>query len=265
MRASSIFLLTFLLISTTGIASAESIWINNITINEYNITWGYTEIFSGMDALAYRTGIDAGLGNNDSFISAWEVLKVDKKTRKEFRDSIKKEMDIRINNESKGIELVDVDSSLSDNLIGKTHNTDKIENKYKVTYSLKTSFLNASSIWFLGQPDSPVSIKFPEGIDVFNISGMDNITISNHSYTQVAGTFLEASKGRGEITVNITRNASYKINEIAGNLTGLNNKEKDDNLTRMGSEVSKKIIDWTIAGTGIILIILVYIFKVKNK
>jgi len=66
-----LFLFLILLISATDLAAAETRWINNITVSEYNITWGYTETYTGMDSIGYKINIDTGLGNNDSFVNAW--------------------------------------------------------------------------------------------------------------------------------------------------------------------------------------------------
>lgn len=265
MITSRIFLSLILFFSVTDLASAETIWINNITVNEYNVTWGYTETFTGMDSIIYRISIDSVLGNNDSFVNAWEVLKADKEARKKFRDSIENEPDIRIDNGTSGIELIDVDSSLSQSIIGKTHSLDTIENRYNVTYRLKDSIFDSSSIWFLGEPKSPVTINLPAGIDVVDISGMDNVTKMTNSYIQVNGNFSEISQGRGEITINITRNATNAVNYSNSSIINVITAEEKENLTKPASEISRKITDWTIVGIGIIFIVLVYVFKVRKN
>ena len=122
MKLLRIFLSIFLIFTLTDLAASQTQWINNITINEYNITWSYTESFSGSDSTGYRIRIDSGLGNNDSFVNAWELLKADKDVRKMLKSSIENEFDIRINNETSRIELNDIDSTLSPAIIGKTNN-----------------------------------------------------------------------------------------------------------------------------------------------
>jgi hypothetical protein len=260
-----LFLSLILVISATYLAAAETLWINNITVSEYNITWGYTETFTGMDSMSYRINIDTELGDNDSFVNAWELLKADKEVRKKFKSSIENEFDIRINNETSGIELINVDSSLSQSIIGKTHVTDTIENRYNVTYRLKKSIFNASSIWFLGEPKSPVSIILPAGIDVVNISGMDNMAKNIDSHAEVTGFFSRQSPERGEITISIAKNASYSINYSKNNITEVNTTEKNENMTKPASEISKKINEWSIIGIGIIFIVLIYVFKVRKR
>jgi len=262
MKITGIFISLILLFSVTDIVAAETGWANNITVNEYNLTWSYTETFSGMDSIAYRINLDSKIGNNDSFINAWEVLKADKDSRKKFRNSIENEPDVRINNET--IELIDVDSSLSQDIIGKTHIADKIENRYKVTYRLKESIYNDSSIWFLGQPESPISINLPEGIDIIGISGMDNETENINSIT---GNFSNLSRDRAEITINIRKNSSYNFTSPETNITEVvqDNENNNKNITKPASELSEKIREWSIIGIGIVFIVLIYVFKVRRN
>jgi len=261
MRISGIFISLVLLFSVTDIACAETGWINNITINEYNITWSYTETFSGLDSISYRINLDSNIGNNDSFINAWELLKADKDSRQKFKNSIENEFDIKINNETSGLELIDVDSSLSQAIIGKTHISDKIENRYMVTYRLKESIYNDSSIWFLGQPKSPVSIILPQGIDVLDISGIDNETRNIGS--NISGYFSNLSRDRAEISINISKNASYNFTSPESNKTEV--VENNENITEPVSEVSTKIRKWSIVGVGIVFIVLIYVFKARKN
>jgi hypothetical protein len=264
MKISEILLSIFLIFSITDPATAQTQWINNITINEFNITWSYIESYSDFNSIGYKINIDSGLGNNDSFVNAWELLKADKEVRKTFKSSIENEFDIKINNETSGIELIDIDSSLSQATIGKISNTDTIINKFNVTYRLKESVFNASSIWFLGEPDSPVTLILPAGIDVKEVTGMNNSSINTVSHTEITGFFKEISNGRGEITLDIEKNASFVTEKpvIMANNTSI---EKDENITKPFSGSSSKISEWGIIGFGIIVIILIYVFKVRKK
>jgi len=265
MKILRIFFSIILLFTVTGLATAETQWINNITINEYNISWGYTEVLTDLDSIAYRMNLDSTIGNNDSFINAWELLKADQDARKKFKNDIEKEPGIRINNETSGIELIDVNSSLSQAIIGKTNISDTVENRFGITYRLKESIYNASSIWFLGEPESPVTIILPAGIDILGISGIDNETGNTGSNTKITGYFSNLSNRRGEITVNITKNASYTVNSPESNLTEATSNESNENITKPASEISKKIREWGIVGTGIVFIILIYFFKIRKN
>lgn len=264
MKISKILLSIFLIVSITGLATAQTQWINNITINEYNITWSYTENFSGFDSIVYKKGIDSGLGNNDSFVNAWELLKADKEVRKSFKSSLENELDIKINNETSGIELIDIDSMLSQETIGKISNTDTIINRFNVTYRLKESIFNASSIWFLGEPDSPVTLVLPVGIDVKEVTGMNNSSKNTVTQTEINGFFKEISQDRGEISLFIEKNASFVAEkpEIMANNTSL---EKDDNATKQVYGISSKIRNISLLFVGLIIILFIYIFKLRKR
>ncbi len=260
-----------LIVLTAGAGSAERLWVNNITVSEYNMTWGYTETFTGADAIAYRIDIDSVFGNNDSFVNVWELLKTDKEMRKKLRSAIDNEFDVRINTPetpylntgtTNGIEAVDVDSSLSSGIIGKTHIEDTIVNRYRVTYRWKDSIFNASSIWFLGQAKSPVEIILPAGVDVTNISGMDNVTKNIGARTGITGFFTEISGDRGEITLNLTRNTSMAVQP---QVNAANVTSTGENITKPVTEIASKIRDMSLLIAGIALILVIYIFKVRKK
>jgi len=264
MKILRIFLSIFLIFTFTDLAASQTQWINNITINEYNITWSYTEGFSGIDSIRYKISIESDLGDNDSFVNAWELLKVDKEVRKTLKSSIENEFDIRINNETTGIELINIDSTLSQATIGKINNTDTIINRFNITYRLKESIFNASSIWFLGEPNSPVTIVLPAGIDVKEIRGMNNFSINTVTHKEITGFFKEMSQGRGEITLYLEKNASFVAEkpQIMANDTSIG---KDENISNPISGLSSTIRKWSIIGLGIIVIILIYIYKVGKK
>ena len=274
-------LAAFLLIMITiGGVDGSTSWVNNISVNEYGMTWNYNETFSGADSIIYRMNIDSGFGNNDSFVNAWEVLLADKELRKDFRTSIEKELDVRINNETQGIYLVDVDAALSPELVGKTHIFDMIVNKYITTYRYDKSILNAGRIWFMGQPNTQVTIVMPQGVDVVNISGMDNFTINNTDHTEVSGFFKELSRDRAEITLYLSQNASFLKKEINAtnatnaidatnptdvlNSTNVNFSSQDEEKESMFEKLSW-IRDTTIVAIGLVIISLIYIFKIRKK
>jgi hypothetical protein len=264
MKRLRIFLTIFLILTLTDLAASQTQWINNITINEYYITWSYTEGFSGFDSMGYRISIDSGLGNNDSFVNAWELLKADKEVRKMLKSSLENEFDIRINNGTSGIELNNIDSTLSQATLGKINNTDTIINRFNVTYRLKESIFNASSIWFLGEPNSSVTVVLPAGIDVKEVTGMNNSSINTVTHTEITGFFKEMSQGRGEITLYLEKNASF-VAEKPGIMANNTSIGKDENITKPISGISSKIRTWSIIGIGIIVIILIYVLKVRKK
>ncbi len=247
-----------LLVMMAGTGKAEHLWLNDIRVDEYNMTWNYNETFTGADSIQYRMSIDTGLGNNDSFISAWELLKADREMRKDLRGSIDKELDVRINNQTSGIEVIEVDSSLSPETIGNTHSTDAIVNRYSVFYRFKESILNAESVWFLGQAKSQVTIVLPVGVDAVNISGMNNISRNITEHVEISGSFKEITKERGEITLYLAKNTSYWIPEINVSITPA------ANTTKPLTDVLSTIRNASVIIAGAVIILLIYVFKVKR-
>ena len=262
------FLALVAIAMTAGAGSAEHLWINNISVNEYNMTWSYDETFTGADSIAYRVGIDSGLGNNDSFVSAWELLNADREMRKSLKSAIDQELDVRINNETGGVEVLDVDSTLSPDAIGKTHSMDAVVNRYNVTYRFKESILNASSIWFLGQANSSVTIVMPSGVDVINSSGMNNVSKNFSNHSEITGFFKGMTIDRGEITLYLAKNTSYKVPEInvSSNVTSPAQTENlTMNFTKSTKEVASKARNATIIIAVFVIIVLIYVFKVKRR
>lgn len=271
MRILAVF---FLIMMTIAGVDGGTNWVNNITVNEYGMSWSYNETFSGPASIIFRMNIDTAFGDNNSFVNAWEVLLADKELRKEFRTSIEKELDVKINNETQGIYLVDVDAVLSPEIVGKTHIFDTIVNRYITTYRFDKSILGSGSIWFMGQAKTPVTIVMPRGVDVTNTSGMDNVTINITDHTEVSGSFKGINKDRGEITLTISRNASFIKTEINGsNAFNASNASNASNVTSTvpGAETTPlfETLSWirnlTIVVAGLVIILLIYIFKIRKK
>lgn len=256
-----IFFVVCLIISIIAApAGAERLWVNNISVSENSIFWNYTEIFTDVDSIAYRIGIDREFGNNDSFVNSWEVLKADKELRKKFRESIEKEFDVRINNKTEGIELIDVDATMTTDMIGKTHSFDAIVNRYSVSYKLKDGIYNASSLWFLGQANTPVTIVVPVGINITNISGMENISEMTTDHTEISGIFKPIDTERGEITLELTWNPPAKNEQENVTVTEAPKngaKPMADNLSKI--RVAGMIL------IGVMLVFLIYVFKIRKR
>jgi len=248
---------------TAGAGAAERSWVNNITVGEYNMTWNYTETFTGMGSVIYRIGIDTELGDNDSFINAWELLKADKEMRKMLRSSIDKEPDVRINNVTGGISVIDIESALSPSIIGKTHSFDPVVNRYEVAYRWKESILNGRTIWFLGQAKSPVKVVLPSGIDVTNTNGMVNITENISNHTEISGFFNEVSPNRGEITLYLAKNISVVSQPHEINVTNVTSYGKE--TAKPMNEILSKIRDVSILVAAVVIILLIYVFKIRKR
>ena len=258
-----IFVLVCIIMMADTALGAE-LWVNNITVGEYNMTWNYTETFSGMNALAYRVNLDKNIGDNNSFINAWEVLEADKEMRKDLRSSIEKEQDVRINNETSGVELIDIDSTMSPELIGKTHSVDTVVNRYNISYGFKESIFNASSIWFLGQANSPVTIIMPAGVDVINISGLNNVSRKTANNTEISGSFNAISAERGEITLRLSRNESAIVMNMNATSTETPYNATETNVTKPMINTLSRVRDAGILLAGVVIILLIYLFKMRR-
>lgn len=254
------FVVCFILSIIAAPAGAERLWVNNISVSENSIFWNYTETFTDVDSIAFRIGIDRELGNNDSFVNSWEVLKTDKEMRKTFRESIDKEFDIRINNNTESIDLIDLDATMSPDLIRKTHSIDAIVNRYSVSYNLKDGIYNARSLWFLGQANTTVTIVMPVGINITNISGMENISEITTDHTEISGIFKPIDAERGEITLDLTWTLPVKNEPENVSVT-----EAPKNETQPMIENLSKIRIAGIILIGVMLVFLIYIFKIRKR
>jgi hypothetical protein len=229
------WVLTLVIIAlTANTAGAGFQWVNNITVGEYGMSWSYSETFTGADSIAYRSGIDENIGNNDSFINAWELLLADKTMRKNLKNAIDSEPDVMIDNSSQGIKAIEVDALLSTETIGKTTLPDTIVNRYDVTYRFENSIMNAASIWFMGESESPVTIVMPGGVDVVNINGMDNVTKKTTDHTEITGIFSGKPEQRGDITLDLARNQTRNVSYPVINETNVssNINETQENVTK---------------------------------
>ena len=162
----------------TGSTSAECNWSNQIIIHPNGMEWQYIEELSDMDSFVFKYDIDNRQGNKDQFVSTWELMKADKRMRERFRDAIERDMDVKIDNSSHGIDVLDIDASLSKNALGKVGSMTELTNTYRVTYAFPGGLLeNGSTIWFLGEPGSLLSVNFPEGTQIISTKGIDNVSI----------------------------------------------------------------------------------------
>ncbi len=202
----------------TGSASAEYNWSNQITVHLDGMEWQYTEELSDMDPYVFRYDIDNRQGNKDHFVSTWELMKADKRMRERFRDAIEREMDVRIDNSSLGIKVLDIDASLSKNALGKVESMTELTNTYRVTYSFPGGMLeNGSTIWFLGEPGSLLSVNFPEGTQIISTKGIDNVSIGTSYLSGRFGAINEsinATESEG-----VTDNVSVTVEGVTDNVS----------------------------------------------
>ncbi|WP_164997759.1 hypothetical protein [Methanolobus psychrotolerans] len=184
-----LFIVLFSMLSVPASAAYE--WDNNINVKTDSMIWGYTEKYSGERSLIFKTFIDMEFGDHDGFVSAWELLKADVNTRKSFFKSIKDNMDVKIDESSKNVTLLRVDSDMSRELIGPVDEQNDIVNSYLVFYDFKTPLTGSgSTMWFQGEPGTSVTINLPHEMDVISIEGIDNESINESSKgTRIYGKF----------------------------------------------------------------------------
>lgn len=177
--------------------NATFTWENNITVGYDKVQWMYTETYTEGNALVYKDYIDVSLGDRDGFISAWEVLKTDVKTRYTLQSSIIEQMDVIVNGSSEYVVLVDVSSSMSPELLGPVMQGEVIKNLYTTNYCLDDPLLGSgtSTISFIGEKSTPIVINMPNGVSVNSTEGIDNESISNgEGVVKIIGNFGSTGK-----------------------------------------------------------------------
>jgi hypothetical protein len=105
------------------------------------------------------------------------------------------------------------------------------------------------------------------GVDVINSSGMNNISKSFSNHSEITGFFKGMTMDRGEITLYLARNTSYKVTEInVSNVTSPSPTENlTENFTKSTKEVASKARNATIIIAAFVIIALIYVFKVKRR
>ena len=223
----------------TGSASAEYNWSNQITIHLGGMEWQYTEELSDMDSFVFKYDIDNKQGNKDHFVSTWELMKADKRMRERFRDAIERETDVRINNSSLGIEVLDIDASLSNNALGPVKSMTELTNTYRVTYSFPGGLLeNGSTIWFLGEPGSLLSVNFPEGTQIISTKGIDNVSIRTSDLSGRFGAInesIDATESEGATVEGATDNVSATDEGMTDNVSATD-EGMTDNISATDNE-----------------------------
>ncbi len=225
----------------TGSASAEYNWSNQITIHTDGMEWQYTEKLSDLDSYVFKYDIDNRQGNKDDFVSTWELMKADKRMRERFRDAIERETDVKIDNSSLGIEVLDIDASLSNKALGNVESMTEFNNTYRVTYSFPEGMLeNGSTIWFLGEPGSQLSVNFPEGTQIISTKGIDNVSIGTSDLSGRFGTneCITATDNEGTTdNVSVTSNISAIDNVNAtNNISATDNVNATNNISATDNE-----------------------------
>lgn len=224
-RITGIFGITIFAVLVTGSACAENNWSNQITVHLDGMEWQYTEEKSEMDCYIFKYDIDNMQGDKDHFVSTWELMKADKNLRGRFKNAIEREMDVRIDNSSLGIEVLDIDASLSKNALGPVNSMTELTNTYRVTYSFPEGLLeNGSTIWFLGDPGSLMSVTFPEGTQIITTKGIDDVIIRT--------SYLSGRFGAINESINAAENVSATENtSLIDNVSTTENEGSEAEIT----------------------------------
>lgn len=197
--------------------SATFAWENNITVGCDHVQWVYTETYTQANSLIYKDYVDVSLGNRDGFISAWEILKTDVKTRSTLQNSIIEQMDVSVNNSSEYVVLTDVNSLMSPELLGPVMQVEVIKNIYTTNYRLDHPFLGSgdSSISFIGEKNTPLLINMPEGVSISSTDGIDNVSISNaEKAVKIIGSFGSTEKATVHFHLEEVENIVASVPEV---------------------------------------------------
>ena len=232
-------------------ACADFNWENNITVDTHGLTWGYTEQYTEMNFVLYKNHIDSGVGNDDGYVSAWELLKVDSITRDNFYDSIINDMDVKINDSSTAVHLQEIDSVLSKNALGRVHRRGEATNYYKITYSFDNSLTElGTNIWFLAEPETNMTITFPAGIDVTSTEGIENTKTIVHDGTT---TLIGIVGFEGEVNISYSysyysydENATSNVSELESmdNVTSIQDAVEETSVSQLPYDPVDEILKW---------------------
>lgn len=214
MKAHNLFLTGFLLIAffimpvfLANLCFASFVPSNNITIEKTGMTWEYQEQVTGNESIVFRNLIDMQEGNHDNFVNAWEILKAETFLRNKTEESVKTKSDVKLNGSSEPVKVSNVDFLLSKEALGNTSKNSSITNSASVSYIFEKEIGQGASIWFMGIPNSNVTITLPSDFSVAKIEGLNNKSQrSDGNLTVLKGTF----DPNENITIWVSENKSSK-------------------------------------------------------
>ncbi len=234
----------------SGPCTASFVSSNKITLENGGMSWDYEECITDREAIFFRELIDRETGNNDSFVNAWEIRNMELELRGRLEKSIEKKPDVKLEGSSETVKVRDVEFWLSDEALGTVSKSSPLTNTASVTYNFEEEGVeeeeegeasteigneigneigteagnetgNETStqtrIWFLGTPDSEVTIFLPPGYDVNGTEGLED---KNEEFED-SRVILKGSFGpEGEITLWFSENKSYETAALSEVLTG---------------------------------------------
>lgn len=240
LKAYNLFLTGFLLITffimpvfLADPCSASFVPSNNITIEKNGMTWEYQEQVTGNESIIFRNLIDVQEGNRDNFVNAWEILKAETFLRNQTKETLRAKTEVKLNGTSEPVKVSNVDFLLSKEALGNTSKNSSITNSASVSYIFEKKIDQGTSIWFMGTPNSNVTITLPSDFSVAKTEGLNNKSQgSDGNLTVLKGTF----DPKENITIWVSENKSSKA-EIQKN-----NETIGQNVTKEGTKKENKII-----------------------
>ncbi|ALK06579.1 hypothetical protein SAMN02910340_02408 [Methanosarcina thermophila] len=253
MRAYIFSLTAFLLISSLISAflaepcAAALASSNNITLERNGMTWEYHEQIAGNKAILFRNFIDMQAGNNDNFVNAWEIQKAENILRNRAREVLKTKPDVKLNDSSELVKVTDVDFWLSEEALGKVEKNSSITNSALVSYTFEKEVGEGTRVWFMGAPNSSVTITLPAGLKVERIEGLDNKSQNfENNLTVLRGNF----SSQKNITLWILDESSKAILEDRkGSAEQSTGKEDQDNKNKTGT-AGETVKSWKLFGSS---------------
>lgn len=213
MKVYNLFLTGFLLITLFMPAflaepcTAAFVPSNNITLQRDGMTWEYQEQITGNESVVFRNFIDLEAGNSDRFVNAWEILKAESILRDKTKEAIKTKPDVKLNGTSEFVNVTDIDYLVSKDALGNTGKSSSMTNFATVSYTFEKQIGRDTNIWFMGTPNSDVTINLPAGFDVEKTEGLNNESKeSGNNHTVLKGNFSPEENR----TLWISENESYK-------------------------------------------------------
>jgi len=94
---------------------------------------------------------------------------------------------------------------------------------------------------------------------------MSNVSKSITNYTMISGFFKDISAGRGEITLDLEKNTSVMMPDINITSPPEIDNQTEGNVTKPLAETMTRIRDISIFVAGAVIILLIYIFKIRRK
>lgn len=243
MKVYNLFLTGFLLITLFMPAflaepcTAAFVPSNNITLEKDGMTWEYQEQITDNESVLFRNFIDLQTGNSDRFVNAWEILKAEIVLRDQTEEAVRTKPDVKLNGTSELVKVTGVNFWLSKEALGKTEKNSSITNFASVSYTFEKQIDRDANIWFIGTPNSNVTINLPAGFDVERTEGLNNESKeSGNNHTVLRGNFSPEKN----ITLWISENESYKAEMQERERSIEQNTENKTNKTINKNEIVGK-------------------------